>query len=55
MDIEEFADILYGLIAEELELSPLPFESFASGETPREIERQTAEVLWQSLIFDPGA
>ena len=55
LDMEEFADILCGLIAEELELSPLPFEPIASGETPDEIERQSAEALWQSLIFDPGA
>jgi hypothetical protein len=55
LNIEEFADIVRGLIAEELELPPLPFEPIPSGETPREIERQTAEALWQSLVFDPGA
>ncbi len=53
LDKEEFADIICRLIAEELELPPLPFESIPSGETPCEIERQTAEALWQSLLFDP--
>ncbi|HZV03802.1 MAG TPA: hypothetical protein VE999_01815 [Gemmataceae bacterium] len=55
LDMEELTDIFRGLIAEELELPPLPFEPIASGETPREIERQSAEALWQSLLFDPGA
>jgi hypothetical protein len=55
LDMEEFADIVRGLIVEELELPPLLFELLASGETPHEIERQTAEALWQGLVFDPGA
>lgn len=55
LDHKEFADIICRLIAEELELAPLPFETLPSGETPIEIERQTAEALWQSLLFDPGA
>lgn len=55
LDMDEFADILSRLIVQELELPPLSFESIACGETPQEIDRQTAEALWQSLLFDPGA
>lgn len=55
VDIEEFADLIRGLIAEELELPQLAFESIASTESPYEIEQQTAEALWQNLLFDPGA
>jgi hypothetical protein len=55
LDMKEFADIIRALIVEELELPPLFFESLPLGEAPREIERQTAEALWQSLLFDPGA
>jgi hypothetical protein len=55
LDIEDLTDIFSGLIAEELELPPLPFEPIASSEALREIERQSAEALWQSLLFDPGA
>ena len=55
LDFEEFASLLRELIAEELELPPLAFESMPARDQPEEIERQTAEVLWQSLLFDPGA
>lgn len=55
LDLEEFAGLLRELSAEELELAPSSFEPIASGAAPAEIERQTAEVLWQSLLFDPGA
>ncbi len=55
LDMEEFAGLISKLVVEELELPPLLFEPIASGETPAEIERQTAEALWQSLLFDPGA
>lgn len=55
LDFEEFTSLLRELAAEELELPPLSFESVPDEETPGEIERQTAEALWQSLVFDPGA
>ncbi|MGH7172224.1 MAG: hypothetical protein ACRELG_18260 [Gemmataceae bacterium] len=55
LDLEEFAALLRELSAEELELPPLAFEPMPAGETPQEMERQTAEALWQSLLFDPGA
>src|SRR6185312_9770035 len=55
LDFEEFTGILGELAAEELELLPLLFEPVPDSEMPTEIERQTAEALWQSLVFDPGA
>lgn len=55
LDKDEFKFLLCALIAEELELSPLPFEPLAIGESPTEIDRQTQEALWQNLLFDPGA
>ncbi|HWG46915.1 MAG TPA: hypothetical protein VN688_29400 [Gemmataceae bacterium] len=55
LDMVEFSDLIKNLVAEELELPMLPFEPIAADETPEEISRQTAEILWQSLLFDPGA
>ena len=43
------------LAAEELALSPLEFEGVSAAEEPEEIRKQTAEALWQSLLFDPRA
>jgi hypothetical protein len=55
LDLEEFTGLLRELAAEELDLPPLSFEPLPTEESPAEIERQTAEALWQSLVFDPGA
>jgi hypothetical protein len=55
LDLEEFAGLLRVLVAEELELPSLSLEPMTAGEPPEEIERQTMEALWQSLLFDPGA
>lgn len=55
LDLEEFAGLVRELVVEELKLPPLAFESMPAAETAEEIERQTAEALWQSLLFDPGA
>jgi hypothetical protein len=55
LDKEEFEGLVKKLIAEELELSPPAFEPIAAGEAATEIDRQTAEALWQSLLFDPRA
>ena len=54
LDIDEFTDILCALAAEEWELPALPLEPLSAEEPLAEIERQTAEALWQSLLFDPG-
>jgi hypothetical protein len=53
LDREEFEALLCALAAEELELSPLEFEGLPADEGSEEVRRQTAEALWQSLIYDP--
>jgi hypothetical protein len=55
LDLAEFAALLRAHLAEELELSPLPFEPLPATEDAEELERQAAEALWQSLICDPRA
>jgi hypothetical protein len=55
LDVKELEDLIKEKWAEELELSPLPFEAIAAGEDADEIRWQTAEVLWQSLLFDARA
>lgn len=55
LDLKELFGLLRELTAEQLELPPLAFEPMPSVEKPEETERQTAEALWQSLLFDPGA
>ena len=55
LDLKEFADLLKGLLAEELELTPPPLEAPAAVADPDEIRLQTAEALWQSLVFDMRA
>jgi hypothetical protein len=53
LDMEEFTALLCALMAEELELAPLEFAGLPADEEPAEVRRQTAEALWQSLLFDP--
>jgi hypothetical protein len=55
LDLKEFGDLLMSLAAKELEAPSSPFESVASSESVEEVSLQTAEALWQSLIFEPGA
>ena len=55
LDLKEFADLLQALLVDELELTPPPFEAPAAAEDPEEVRRQTAEALWQSLVFDMRA
>ena len=52
VDLAEVTDLLQGLLAEELDLTPPPFDAPPSREDPDEVRRQTAEALWQSLLFD---
>jgi hypothetical protein len=53
LDMEEFHSLLCALAGEEVELAPLEFSGLPAGEDPAEVRRQTAEALWQSLLFDP--
>jgi hypothetical protein len=55
LDLEEFTALVRRRAAEELELPPQELEPVGNDETAEEIDRQTAEALWQSLLFDPRA
>jgi hypothetical protein len=55
LDLREFEGLVKQLAAAELDWTPLVFEPIAAGEEREEIDRQTVEALWQSLLFDPGA
>jgi hypothetical protein len=55
LDVREVATLLENELAEELEPPPLPFESLPVGDDEEEIERQAAEAVWQSLLYDPRA
>jgi hypothetical protein len=54
-DIAEFAGLIAGRLARELDTPPLPFETVAPDDSTDEIRRQSEEVLWLSLLFDPQA
>jgi hypothetical protein len=51
--MEEFTALLCARMAEELEPAAREFEGLPTAESPEEVRRQTAEALWQSLLFDP--
>jgi hypothetical protein len=55
IDLGEFASLLLPLVLAELAPAPLPFTPPPIEETPQEIDRQTAEGLWQTLPFEPLA
>jgi hypothetical protein len=52
LDLHEFAQLLEALLADELELSPLPFDPLPATDDAEEIDRQAAEAMWQSLLYD---
>lgn len=54
-DAGAFGALLLATQAEGLELPARPFEFPEGGEAPEEIERQSAEALWQSLPGNPRA
>ena len=54
-DAEELTSLLLAALAEELDPPPLPFEVPAAAEDMAEIQRQTAEALWQALLGDMRA
>jgi hypothetical protein len=53
LDLEEFTALVRALAAEEMEMPAAPFDGLPAVEAPEEIRRQTAEALWQSLLYDP--
>lgn len=52
LDLHELASLLEGLLADELEFAPPPFVPLPATDDAEEIERQAAEALWQSLLYD---
>jgi hypothetical protein len=54
-DPVEVGALLGAALAQTLELTPLPLETPDADESSEEIERQTAEALWQGLLSDPRA
>jgi hypothetical protein len=54
-DLDELAELLGAQLGASLELPPLPFEAPGSEEAGGEIQRQTAEAVWQSMLANPGA
>src|SRR5262249_7931800 len=50
-----FAQLLRSAVAAELEFKPLPFAALDAPEDADEVQRQTAEALWQALLCDPRA
>lgn len=55
LDFDEFRDLLIQVLQDELTDTSCPFEPVPVEEPADEIDRQTAEALWQRLLGDPGA
>lgn len=55
IDLAEFADLAAVRMAAELEPPQLPFAPVGSEEEPAEVRRQSAEAIWEGLIFDTRA
>jgi hypothetical protein len=52
LDLQEFAQLLEGLLADELEFTPPPFDPLSATDDAEEIDRQAVEAMWQSLLYD---
>jgi hypothetical protein len=53
LDLAEFVALLKEQAAEELALAPPSFEPVGTADDAAEIDQQTAEAMWQSLLFEP--
>jgi hypothetical protein len=53
LDAAELHRLLCQAAAADLQLVPPPFEDVAGEDGPEETARQSAELLWESLLFDP--
>jgi len=53
VDVEEFRELLLAAVAGESPAVTLPLEPVEAGEQADEIERQTSEALWHSLVAQP--
>jgi hypothetical protein len=52
LDLAEFAELIGGRLAAELEAPPSEFEPLAADDDSDEIRRQSDEARWLSLVFD---
>jgi hypothetical protein len=55
LDREAFRELLRAVAAAELEMTASPLEPLPSTEYPDEVHRETAELLWLSLLADMRA
>jgi hypothetical protein len=55
LGVPEFLRLLLTATAEELGVPPGTFEPVSDTDDEDEVNRQFAEALWQSLLFDPRA
>jgi hypothetical protein len=53
LDEQELRELLRQAMAAELNVAPPPYQSVPAGESTDEIDRQTGEAMWQSLLIDP--
>jgi hypothetical protein len=52
-DSAEFRELVLEQIRKELQLRPAAFDELPLTENAEEIQRQIAEILWQSLVYAP--
>lgn len=53
LDEQELRELLRQALAAELNVAPPPYQPVPAGEAADEIDRQTGEAVWQSLLIDP--
>lgn len=54
LDEAELREWIRQAVLATLEPRPLPLATVPAGESVEEIERQTSEAIWQSLLYDMG-
>jgi hypothetical protein len=54
VDWQEVRTLLIAVLADEQRVPPLPLERIEVSESAAEIERQTAEAVWQGLVAQMG-
>lgn len=54
VDWDEVRGLLIDALADEQRFTPLPLERVEVAESAAEIDRQTAEAVWQGLVAQPG-
>jgi hypothetical protein len=54
VDWDEVRGLMIEVLADEQRFTPLPLERVEVAESAAEIDRQTAEAVWQGLVAQPG-